>query len=300
MKLIDEDLDPVRATARRALLHADALGQIPTPLDQIAAAANLAPAQPLFDEVELPSGLLMAVRRLKGKVQGAFAFRERIVYLDRKQCPERQRFTHGHELGHGLLPWQRGAYQGDDYSTLLPETKSQLEAEASAFSAELLFQLDSFSDAASDWPLGLAIPLDLAGTWGTSRHAAIRRYVETNPRACAVLGLGRYPVRIGSELALKILWTIESAAFRSRYGPTANCLPTFLPISSWDLARVGYDMIHQVFSEPIGAGQLKLIDSRRGPVPLEYELFFNHYQLFAFVFRRPRLPVKRRVRTAWR
>src|SRR4051794_29151259 len=172
--------------ARGALIAADALHVVPTPLDQVGAALKLHPPQDLFDLADAPPGLKERVKGLAGKVLGALAVRERTVYLDRTQSFPRQRFTHGHELGHRGLPWHEPAYFADDRGTLDPDTLQELEAEASAFSAELLFNLDRFTEQAHAARLGLATPLELADTYEASRRATVRRYVEDSPRACAL------------------------------------------------------------------------------------------------------------------
>jgi hypothetical protein len=150
----DHDASLIRTLASRALRQGGVLGQIPTPLDEVTAAANLAPPEPLWDGnvAELPSGLQRVVRKLRGVVLGAAALRERTIYLDRSLSEPKQRFNHGHELGHSLLPWHRAAYHGDDRFTLAPETHEQLEQEASRFAAELLFQLDGFTNMARGLP----------------------------------------------------------------------------------------------------------------------------------------------------
>ena len=150
-----------------ALVAAGALGKIPTPLDDVAAALNLSSPEDLYDLADVPPGLAARVRRLVGKVAGAFAVRERVVYLDYTQPVPQQRFTHGHELGHRALLWHDSAYYCDDKYTLDPHTRDELEAEANAFSAELLFNLDTFTDQAHASRPGLAPALELADTFGT-------------------------------------------------------------------------------------------------------------------------------------
>jgi hypothetical protein len=296
----DHDARLVRAVAGRALREAGVIGQVPTPLEEVTTAANLGPPEPLWEDLaELPSGLQRAVRRLRGIVLGAAAPRERTIYLDRNQAKPKLRFNHGHELGHSLLPWHQGAYHGDDHSTLAPTTRDQLEQEANAFSAELLFQLDGFTNTAADYRLSLAVPLGLAEQWAASRHATIRRYAETHHRPCALLVLGKYPVRHGGEPALKVLQAEESPSFRSRYGRVADCLPQSLPLGRWKVAQLGWDLIQGMSTDPVLDGHLTLSDSKKGPVVLDYHLFFNIHQLFLLVFPKPGILAGTRLRATW-
>jgi len=169
--------------ARGALVKADALNVTPTPLAAVEAAIGLHPATDLFAAGEaLPSKFKSAAALLK-KVIGALDYREKVVYLDQDLSNERQRFTHGHELGHAALPWQKLVYYADDDDTISPDTREQLEIEANAFSADLLFGIDRFTAMADDFKSGLGAPLALNGQFQTSAHAAIRRYAETTRRS---------------------------------------------------------------------------------------------------------------------
>lgn len=286
--------------ARGALIAASALDKVPTPLDDVASALELSTPEDLYDLADAPPGLAARMRRLAGKVAGAFAVRERVVYLDFAQPLPQQRFTHGHEIGHRALLWHADAYYCDDKYTLDPDTHDQLEAEANAFSAELLFNLDAFTNQAHASRPGLASALELVETFGTSRHAAIRRYVEDAPRPCALLVLGRHLVRPGGRRALKVLHCLESSSFRDRYGPIGSCLPTTLPLEEWQLARDAQTALRGTSRTPVISGEIATIDSRRGIVRLDYELFCNTYLVFALLMPQRRLVLGRRVRAEWR
>jgi hypothetical protein len=286
--------------ARGALLAADALGRIPTPLEDVTAALQLASPLDLFDLGDVPPGLGQRLRRLAGKVLGIFAVRERVIYLDHTQHPAQRRFTHGHEAGHRGLPWHDDAYYCDDHRTLDPDTHAELEAEASVFSAELLFNLDAFTDRAHATAPGLAPALQLADVFDTSRHAAIRRYVEASPRPCALLVLGRFLVYPDGRRSLKVLRGLESVTFRDRYGPITSCLPATLPVDELPLARDALTALRGQAATPVLAGSVTTIDSRRGAVQLDYEVYSNAYQAFVLLLPRHRVTLTRPVRALWR
>jgi hypothetical protein len=286
--------------ARGALLAADALGRVPTPLDDVTAALKLASPEDLFDLGAVPPGLAQRLRRLAGKVVGAFAVRERIIYLDQTQHAAQRRFTHGHELGHCGLRWHDDAYYCDDRGDLDPDTHAELEAEANAFSAELLFNMDAFTDRAHATRLGLAQPLQLADVFDTSRHAAIRRYVETSPRPCALLVLGKFLVHPGGRRSLKVLRGLESATFHARYGPITSCLPMTLPVDEVPLARDALTALRGQAPIPVLAGSITTIDSRRGPVQLDYEVYSNTHRAFVLLLPRHRVTLGKPARALWR
>jgi hypothetical protein len=274
-ELPEPQREHVARYARGALQAADALGRIPTPLDDVNEALKLVTPQEVFDLSDVPPALARRLRRLFGKVRGAFAVRERVIYLDPELRPEQRRFVQGHELGHDALPWHADAYYGEDRRTLDPDTRDELEAEANLFSAELLFNLETFTEQAHACRLGLARPLQLADTFATSRHAALRRYVEAGPRPCALLILGGYPVRADSGPALRVPRSLQSTSFLDRYGPISTCLPTTLPLDQWAVARDARAALSGQAVTPVLRGDLTVTDSRKGPVRLDYEVYSN-------------------------
>ena len=284
--------------ARGALQVADVLGVIPTPLEEVGAALKLATPQELFDLGDVPPDLARRLRRLFGKVKGAFAVRERVIYLDAEQAPPQRRFVHGHEIGHDALPWHTEAYYGEDCRTLNPDTRDELEAEANAFSADLLFNMDAFTDRAHSFRPGLAPALELAETFETSRHAAIRRYVEDSPRPCALLLLGRYVVSHDAQPALAVLRSIESASFRDRYGPVDCCFPQKLHIAQSSIARDAYQVLRGIARTPIIAGDTTA-ESNRGKTHLDYEVYSNKYFCFVLLVPHRRIATGTRVRILW-
>jgi hypothetical protein len=298
-ELAESRRDHIARYARGALHAADAMGRIPTPLEDVNAALKLTTPQDLYDLGDVPPELARRLRRLVGKVKGAFAFRERVVYLDAEQPRPQRRFVHGHELGHHALPWHQDAYYGDDHRTLDPDTHEELEAEANAFSAELLFNIDAFTERAHATMLGLAPALELADTFDTSRHAAIRRYVESAPRPCGLLIIGKYPVYPNGRPALKVLRSLESNSFRDRYGTVATCIPTTLPINESELGRDAYTALSGQAATPVILGHLTAIDSRRGAVRLDYEVYSNTYRVFVLLKPHRRLEIGTPARTVW-
>lgn len=292
--VLPSDLD-IRRYARGALVAAGALRTTPAPLDDITAAVGLH-TEDLFDlgeDDEPPPGVLKTMRKLAGKLLGALALPEKTVYIDSSLMPERRRYTQGHEIGHEALPWHRSAYWGDDKHTLAADTRDALEREANAFSAELLFGLNRFTEQADDLAPGLAAPLELAPVYQTSAHATLRRYVERSEHALGLLVFGRYFVQMNGGTALKVLpyQCVESQRFNERYGPVAQLAPGKFSISEEPVARVAAEL-----GTGIGEEQVELtLDTRRGKVAFRAEVFSNGHFRFVLLYKR-RLVQGRRLR----
>lgn len=292
-------LGAVRPVADRALRLADAYGRVPTPLDDVQAALSAPPAQDLFNGSGLPPVFQEIARRLRGTILGALDMREHVVYIDRFQAEPRQRFIQGHEIGHLALPWHRGAYYGDDSYALDEQTCDGLEDEANGFGADVIFQGDRFTVEAGDYRLGIHAPLGLADRWGASRHAAVRRYVELNRHRCGLLVIGRYVVHdAGGGEAVRILGTVESPAFRRRYGPLAQSVSPTLSAVRSSLARDALQMLRDEIADPVVAGSER-IEVGSGPHDFSYELTWNRWVVLAILFDRPAIQPLRRVRTVW-
>lgn len=294
-----ERVTHVARYARGALAAADALGVVPTPLDAVRQALKLHDPEELYDLSDAPPGLLKRIRSLAGKVLGAIAIRERVVLLDRSQSYEKQRFSLGHELGHDALPWHQDAYFADDRRTLDPDTHLELEAEANAFSAELLFNLGEFSDRAHASRIGLASAIELADVFETSRQAAIRRYVEDSPRECALLFLGRYFVHPRGRRSLKVLRAIESQTFRDRFGPAASLLPSAIPVDADAIGVAAVKALKGVLADPVTTGEYVLLDSRRGAQRMTFEVYSNTYFAFALLYPARRHVLRKQIRLQW-
>lgn len=184
-------------------------------------------------------------------------------------------------------------------AALDPDTDQELEAEACAFSADLLFNLGTFTEQAHSSKIGIAPALELARIYMTSRHSAIRRYVETGPRPVALLVLGRFPVQHNGVRALRVLRGIESPPFRHRYGPIGGCFPRMLPIQESPIARDAFRALKGRLSVPILTGDVTTGDSAKGRVTLDYEVYSNTYQCFILLAPRSRITIAASVRAAW-
>jgi hypothetical protein len=277
--------EQIRRYALGALNLAGVRGVIPVPLEQIESAVGLYPSEDLLAAgVDLPPGFLEKARRLTRKVLGGLALTDKVIYLDKSLPRDRLRFTHGHELGHQVLPWHEGAYFADDSSTLSPATLQLLEAEANRFSAELIFNYDEFTTMADSYKPSVDVPLGLNTTFGASAHAALRRYVETSGYQVALLVVGQYPTYPGGKLALKVFQRSQSAAFAHRYGQLATLLPASIVIDQHPTLK---SLVNHM--QGVGATTEMVLDTKRGLETFHVGSFNNGRLTFALIYRRPRV-----------
>ncbi|QOV92121.1 ImmA/IrrE family metallo-endopeptidase [Humisphaera borealis] len=223
--LDDDQLRQVRDHARKALEKAGAKGCFPTPVDQvIAAAKHLVNAHEEIDEGFLAKARKKvggALKRALSKVMGVLDVTARTMHLDKLVPIHKLPFLKLHELGHGVLPWQREMFKltEDCELTIAPEVSELFERESNAFASEVLFQLDSFTDeAASDDVLGLKTPLRLSKRYGASVYSSIRRYVSTNARSCAVIVLEPPVACSGDGFVAKLRRVVVSNQFHFTFG----------------------------------------------------------------------------------
>jgi hypothetical protein len=176
------------------LKRADAYDRFPTPVDDIVAAAGLTEAPDfVLDQsalVLLPKQLRIAMRRASRKLQGALDRRERVVHVTDLVAHEgKRRFVKLHEVTHDLLPHQQQLVYADDRETLSPTSRALFEREANQGAAELLFQRTAFTRDARGLAVGPAAVVHLADRYGSSLHAAFRRYAETHHQPVLVIRL---------------------------------------------------------------------------------------------------------------
>jgi len=234
--LSPEDLRAVEDRARRLLERADAWGTLPTPINDILAAAKIqvSPSS-VFD----PAHILAYIRskgsdvahRLKSaisKVFGVYDANERVIHIDDTVAKSKQTFLKLHETVHHELPTHRKLFSWfqECEKTLAPEIADQFEREANNFARFALFQGDAYARRAADLPLEIKTPMKLAGKFGASVYASAREFARSNHRACVVYVLE--PIQyVPGDGAQAVVRRIEpSPAYLRQFGRPADTLIT--------------------------------------------------------------------------
>ncbi len=190
--------DIVEAT-EQLLDKAGARGRLPTPVDDIVAAARLEePKESLLSDSVLsraPEHLRVAMTRVRSKVLAILDRKAREVHLNPTVVdnPGQRNFKRLHEVSHDIFPWQTKLAYADDDLTLRWSTEILFEQEANQGAAELLFQRELFRQMAADYEIGCGVAVELAEKLGASIHATFRRYVETHRASLAGLVLEPSP-----------------------------------------------------------------------------------------------------------
>lgn len=231
-RLLMPEEDDVTRQARLLLRDAEVGERLPTPVDDLVECAGLAvSSEAALDEdyadffgvreeyqKALGATSYAALKSALRKTWGLIDLIDNIIYLDCAVSQQKQEFLKLHEVGHKMLPWQRATFLLPDYrATLAPDVKALFEREANRFAAEALFQGDRFTRQSRDLPLELETPLWLSRCYGSSAHAALRRFVEVSHRCCAVLIL-RLP-RSGTtgDPAFSVSYEVRSSAFAAQF-----------------------------------------------------------------------------------
>lgn len=190
------ELRAVEERARKLLERASAWGTLPTPIDDILAAAELqvAPTS-LFDADRIMayvrSKTADAAHRLKSaisKVLGLYDADERVIHIDDTVVESKQNFLKLHETGHHEIPTHRKLFRlfQDCEKTLAPDIADQFEREANNFARFALFQGNTYAQCAADCAFEIKTPMKLARKFGASVYASAREFARTHHRACVV------------------------------------------------------------------------------------------------------------------
>lgn len=217
----------IRKHARQALKSADALGFFPTPVDEVMHAAKVLVAEEdLADEKFLRKMRRQAksagqtLKRALDKILGVMHVAARLVYLDKAVHVAKLPFLKLHETAHAVLPWQKDIYAvtEDCKKTLAPEIADEFEREANVFAAEVIFQLDAFTQEAADHDTNILVPVRLSKRYGASIYSSVRRYVSTHHRACLVLVLEPPQVHQDLGFTCELRRVVSSESFREQFG----------------------------------------------------------------------------------
>lgn len=225
----------IRDVASTLLLKADVDERLPTPVDDIVAAANLMQANDyeITESVirQMPRVLRRLMRGAKRKINGLLDRRERIIQIDQSLDDKRQKFVKLHEVSHDNLPWQKDLLvMADTSQTLSPSTRMLFEQEANQGAAELFFQVDLLERIARDYPLHRSTPFELGELFGSSAHAAFRHWIGGHHGCVCGFVLGDH-FASSSGIVFKRLECIPSAAWTEQFGN--RTFPPRMPVSTF-------------------------------------------------------------------
>lgn len=282
----------IEQITRKLLEKADAYGVFPTPVDQIIEAAGLVEVETsLFDDsllAKVPRFLRRKIDQLKYKVLAAIDRREKLIYIDIVNGNDGSiAFRRLHEVTHGVLPWQCELGYADDNQTLSFATRRMFEKEANFGASELLFQNDKLELVGADYHVSIATIIELASRFGSSIHAAYRRYAATHTAAMAAIVLElQDTVDVGGNFRRNEI--ISSANWDQRF----ECLQDLkksLPISKLPFLREA--LLAQATPNTIVKGDFVLNDLNGEPQKMHVEAFNTTYKIFVLVW----LPKRRRA-----
>jgi hypothetical protein len=277
------DLHDIRKEAEQLLARADVRGRLPTPVDDLVAAAGLVqPRRSMLANLvldEAPEYLRRPMRRLKFKVKALLDREEREIHLDPSlEHPGQIAFKTLHEVAHDMLPWQRELAYADDEATLALSMRQTFEWQANTGAAELMFQRDLFRDMAHEYAIGLASAFEVAGKFGASMRSGLHRYAESHRSAVAGLVLDSSPV--GGQLAHQRREIVVSNKFAEQFGaardwPRTLRSPPYTFLNECAAARRSDDVVRT---------QVVLPDLNNVCQQLEVELFSNTYNILVLIW----------------
>jgi hypothetical protein len=289
------DLPDIRKEVERLLASAEVRGRLPTPVDDLVAAAGLVrPKRSMLANLvlhEAPEHLRGPIRRLRLKVDALLDREEREIHLDPAiEHPGQIAFKTLHEVAHDIFPWQTELGYADDEATLSPSMRRVFEWQANSGAAELLFQRNMFRDLAHEYAIGLAAAFDVASAFGSSRRAGLHRYAETHRSAVAGVVLEVSPVAPG-QLAYRRREVVVSRKFEEQFGP-ARSWPRVLRSPPYTFLAECADAC---LTDEIVRTTMALPRVNNECQQLDVEMFSNSYNVLVLIWEPRRERGRRRV-----
>lgn len=274
--------------AHDILRKGNALGILPTPIDDLIQAAKIKDESGTQNVIEkflssvpanLKSWFLSGIRKLRGIAD----LRDRAIYVPQDTAP-RELFAKSHELGHELIPWHNAfpdnlnPYCKDDDLSLSPDAEKLFDQEANFFAAEIIFQGRLFRERVLSYQASFDAVFLLADQHGASRQATLRKYVEEQDEAVAAITY--LPSRCVTDLeGLPLLRKPRLFGSKKFSNKFANILAPQIIQSThpWAEARR---------SRQVCEGD---IDLYCGPdkIRFSYEVWWNTYNLLVFLRHEP-------------
>ncbi len=186
-----QDRAEIRGHVMALLCRADAVGEIPTPLDQITEISRLVIAGEITLKPELKRKLRERfgdlVDRALHLILGSVQFDSREVYLKPGMYHLKRRFVHAHEIGHQMLPWHRELYAFlDDKTRIRSDIDDRYERQANQAAIEILSQGDRLRKEADDSPLTFDLMGQLGNRFEISMQATTRHLIEETRQTYAM------------------------------------------------------------------------------------------------------------------
>lgn len=290
-----ESAEDIAKAADRLLAKTEARGGLPTPVDDIVAAAGLVePEESALSDSAIsraPEHIRVAMTLINSKVRALLDRKAREVHINPEivEYPAQQKFKRLHEVSHDILPWQTALAYADDDLTLTWSTDILFEREANQGAAALLFQRELFRRMAGDYEIGCGAILELRDKFGASIHATFRRYVETHKELVAGLVLEPSPF-LAEPVSYRRREAFHSTAYTRRFGPPLGW-PTVLRENPYSFVAEASGYLSNMFPPEC---DLSLPDLDNIPTELKGELFTNSYNLFVLLWQPRRQRYKHR------
>jgi IrrE N-terminal-like domain len=289
-----ESAGEITRATERLLATADVRGRLPTPVDDLVAAAGLIePEESILSESMLrraPKHIRDAVAPFRFKIRALLDRKAREIHVAPGiDHPAQRDFKRLHEVVHDILPSQRKLAYADNHKTLSWMTNLRFEQAANQGAAELLFQRELFRQMAADYQIGLAAVVELAEMFGASIHSAFRRYVETHRTPIMGIVLDPAPLR-RFPLAYQRREAVHSMAWAQDFIPP-RCWPSVLEAARFPFLAAA-DLTPCGATSPRTEVLWPTLDGE--PTRLLVEGFSNSYRLLMLLWRPRREILKRR------
>jgi hypothetical protein len=258
------DLDEVRALLKldRQYYSTSDIGFMSETLSHLRIASKQVIARPTL--------ILDAVK--KWDLRAFYLPDRKRILIDKATPTPKLRWTEGHEIIHGILPWHAELMLGDTEQTLNPACHDDLEAEANYGAGQLLFLRDNFAVVARDLPVALASVQGLAKDFGNTLTSTLWRFVESVERdrmTFAVVTVHPHPrLRPANfDPAAPCRYFIRSPAFAGRFSNLTE-RAVFGFVASYCAPRRG---------GPLGQTEQAIFDDNGDGHLFEMETFFNRH-----------------------
>ena len=215
--------------------------------------------------VRAPRRLLDAVKKFD--LRALFLSDEKRILIDSELPDAKKRWSEGHEIAHGVIPWHEGYMHGDNRATLSPACQERIEAEANHGAGRLLFPAKAFAIAAACSPPSIQHIRSLAEQFGNTITSTLWRFVENQSGLTFGL-IGQHPHHADDSEPV-VAYLIGSRRFLSE----------FPHVSEEEMGAALTNYCSYRKSGPVGAGEIELVNSNGGSQRFAMESFSNTHQV---------------------
>lgn len=227
-----------------------------------------------FYQLDLDGAIPRDYRGDVERPRALLSFSDKLVVVHSELNQRRTRFSILHEISHYVLPNHEHHFYFCNDKDLGRFALLEIEKEANAFAADLMFKGDLFTIDANNLPIGASSLKTLSEQYDASFESSGRRFAEKSLRACMFIVFEVSQGQTAAHPTIEVKYSIPSPTFAANHFPKLKGSIDTEELA--ELLRPGRDIADSI--------ELEIPVTIRGDVrKFRLEIFSNSYNVLGLM-----------------